>query len=150
MLITKQIFKTNGQLTHTAVSEPAVLIESSSNGVSNCKPRIRWKFLTDKVGIKTMNRSIDFLAKSKHENLFSSYDKKLTFLINHLFSAPHNLLKVKYDERARRKPAHGRTLSGALTELDRALHSYDMHCDVKTKLEILRMGNNKSFGDFFA
>ncbi|POS85602.1 hypothetical protein EPUL_002141 [Erysiphe pulchra] len=46
--------------------------------------------------------------------------------------------------------AHGRTLSGALAELDRAFRAYDTRRDAKTKLETLTMGNQESFGDFFA
>ncbi|RKF61640.1 hypothetical protein OnM2_040066 [Erysiphe neolycopersici] len=92
-----------------------------------------------------------FLGQIKtHEIWFFNEDRKLTYLMRHLTNAPYNLLKSKYDERARTNPAHGRTLSDALAELDRAFRAYDTRRDAKTKLETLRMSNQDSFGDFFA
>ncbi|KAI6245604.1 hypothetical protein HI914_06292 [Erysiphe necator] len=139
------------KLTHTAVSKSAALIGSSCNGVGNNKPPDRMEVFDGQNRDKYDEWVDKFLGQIKtHENWFSNEDRKLTYLMRHLTSAPYNLLKPKYDERARAKPSHGRTLSGALTELDRAFRAYDMRRDAKTKLETLRMGNNESFGDFFA
>ncbi|KAI6245934.1 hypothetical protein HI914_06254 [Erysiphe necator] len=92
-----------------------------------------------------------FLGQIKtYSDWFIDEDRKLTYLMRHLTGPPYNLLKDKYDERARLNPLHGRTLMNALAELDRAFRARNIRLDAKTKLETLRMGNNQSFGDFFA
>ncbi|KAI6251215.1 hypothetical protein HI914_00050 [Erysiphe necator] len=139
------------KLTHTAVSESAALIGSSCNGVGNSKPPDRMEVIDVQNRDKYDELVDKFLSQTKTcENRFSNEDRKLTYLMRYLTSAPYNLLKPKYDEPARAEPSHGRTLSGALTELGRAFRAYDTRHDAKTKLETLRMGNNKSFGDFLA
>lgn len=69
--------------------------------------------------------------------------------MRHLTGSSYNLLKDKYDERARLNPLHGRTLMNALVELDWGFRARNVRLDAKTRLETLQMGDSRSFGDFF-
>ncbi|RKF54216.1 hypothetical protein OnM2_099054 [Erysiphe neolycopersici] len=143
--------QTYGQLTHTTVSEPAVITENSSNGSGSYKPPDRMEVFDGRNRDKHDDWVDKFLGQIRtHGNWFSNEDRKLTSLMGHLTCASYNLLKILCDERARAKLTHGRTLSGTLAELDSAFRAYDTRHDAKTKLETLRMDNSESFGDFFA
>lgn len=83
-----------------------------------------------------------------YDDWFVNEDRKITYLMRHLTDSPYNLLKDKYEERARLGP-HNLTLQGALTDLDRAFKARDIRRNAKTELENLHMGTNETFGDFY-